>query len=49
MELRPDLQMEKERVHPRARQVNYHFQIEAEERRFLKSKKKDKYQGKTDG
>jgi hypothetical protein len=49
MELRHDLQMEKERVRPRARWVNCPSQIEVEERRFLKSKHKDKYQGKIDG
>jgi hypothetical protein len=49
MELRQDLQMEKERVHPRARWVNCHSQIKVEERRFLKSKHKDNYEGKIDG
>jgi hypothetical protein len=41
--------MEKERVHPRARWVNCHSQIKVEERRFLKSKHKDNYEGKIDG
>ena len=49
MELRQDLQMEKERVCPRVRQVNCRSQIEVEERRFLKSRNKDEYQGKIDG
>jgi hypothetical protein len=40
MELGHDLQMEKERVRPRARQVTCHSQIEVEERRFLKSRNK---------
>jgi hypothetical protein len=41
--------MKKERVRPRAKRVNSHSQIRVEERRFLKSKNKDKCQGKTDG
>jgi hypothetical protein len=41
--------MEKERVRPRAREVNCHSQIDVEERRFFKSKNKDKCQSKTDG
>jgi hypothetical protein len=49
MELRQDLQMEKERVRPRVRQVNCHFPIEVDERRFLRSQNKDEYQGKIDG
>jgi hypothetical protein len=49
MELRHDLQMEKERVRPRARWVNFHSQIEVEERGFLRSRNKDEYQGKIDG
>jgi hypothetical protein len=49
MELRQDLPMEKERVRPRVRQVNCHSQIEVEERRFLKSRRKDNCQGKIDG
>ena len=49
MELGQDLQMEKERVRPRARQVNCYSQIEVEERGFLKSRNKDEYQGKIDG
>jgi hypothetical protein len=49
MELRQDLQMKKERVRPRVRQVNCRSQIEVEERGFLKSRNKDKYQGKIDG
>jgi hypothetical protein len=36
MELRQNLQMEKERVRPRARWVNCHSQIEVEERSFFK-------------
>jgi hypothetical protein len=35
MELKHDLQMEKERVCPRAREVKCHSQIEVEERRFF--------------
>jgi hypothetical protein len=35
MELRQDLQVEKKRIHPRARWVNCHSQIEVEERRFF--------------
>jgi hypothetical protein len=49
MELRQDLQMEKERVRLRARWVNFHSQIEVEERGFLRSRNKDEYQGKIDG
>jgi hypothetical protein len=49
MELRQNLQMEKERVRPRARWVNCHSQIEVEEREFLKSRNKDAYQGNIDG
>jgi hypothetical protein len=49
MELRHDLQMEKERVRPRVRQVNCRSQIEEEERGFLKSRNKDEYQGMIDG
>jgi hypothetical protein len=41
--------MEKERVRPRARWVNFHSRIEVEERRFLKSNNKDEYQGKING
>jgi hypothetical protein len=41
--------MEKERVRPRARYVSCHFPIEVEERKFLRSKNKDEYQGKIDG
>jgi hypothetical protein len=41
--------MKKDRVRPRARQVTCHSQIEVEERRFLKSRNKDEYQGKIDG
>jgi hypothetical protein len=33
----------------KVRHVNCHFQIEMEERRFLESKNKDKYQGMIDG
>jgi hypothetical protein len=49
MELRLDLQMEKERVRPRARLVNCRSQIEVEKREFLKSRNKDEYQGKING
>jgi hypothetical protein len=49
MELGQDLQMEKERVRPRVRQVSCHSQIEVEERGFLKSRNKEEYQGKIDG
>jgi hypothetical protein len=49
MELRRDLQVEKIRIHPRARWVNCHSQIEVEERVFLKSRNKEEYQGKIDG
>jgi hypothetical protein len=49
MELRQDLQMEKEGVRPRARWVSCHSQIEVEERGFLKSRNKDEYQGKIEG
>jgi hypothetical protein len=49
MELRQDLQVERKRICPRARQIICHSQIEVEERRFLKSRHKDKYQGKIDG
>jgi hypothetical protein len=49
MELIHGLQMEKERVHPRVRQVNCCSQIEVEERGFLNSRKKDEYQGMIDG
>jgi hypothetical protein len=40
--------MEKERVRPRARWVNCHSQIEVEERGVLKSRNRDKCQGKID-
>jgi hypothetical protein len=33
----------------KARWVNCHSQMEVEGRRFLKSRRKDKYQGKIDG
>jgi hypothetical protein len=49
MELIHGLQMEKERVHPRVRQVNCCSQIEVEERGFLNSRNKDEYQGMIDG
>jgi hypothetical protein len=49
MELRPVLQMEKERTRPRVRYVNCHSQFEVEERGFLRSRNKDEYQGKIDG
>jgi hypothetical protein len=49
MELGQDLQVEKKRVRPRARLVKCHYQIEVEERRFLKSRHRDKYQSKIDG
>jgi hypothetical protein len=49
MELRHDLQVEKERVRLKARWVNCHSQIRVEERIFLKSRHKDKYQGRIDG
>jgi hypothetical protein len=49
MELRQDLYVEKKRIRPRAKYVNCHSQIDVEERRFLKSRHKDKYQGKIDG
>jgi hypothetical protein len=48
MELRSDLQMEKERIRSRARWVNHRSQIEEEERGFLKSRNGDKCQGKID-
>jgi hypothetical protein len=49
MELRQDLQVEKKRISPRAREVNCHSQVEVEERGFLKSRNKDEYQGEIDG
>jgi hypothetical protein len=49
MELRRDLQVEKIRIHPRARWVNCYSQIEVEERGFLKSRNKEEYRGKIDG
>jgi hypothetical protein len=39
----------KEEDTSKARWVNCHSPIEVEERRFLKSRHKDKYQGKIDG
>jgi hypothetical protein len=49
MELRQDLQVEKKKIHPRARYVNCQSQSEVEERGCLKSRNKDEYQGKIDG
>jgi hypothetical protein len=49
MGLRQNLQVEKNRICPRARYVNCHSQIEVEERDFFKSRSKDECEGKIDG